>query len=725
MIHVRRLRARLRWPAVLAAVALVGLSPTVAAAAPASAASHGTGRTVAKASQSAKSAKDSAEPLTVQLTSLSPSTVPKSGPLRLTGTVTNDSAQEWQAINVHAFVSDTPMTTADELATAAATPYDADVGARLQTAHAFAAVGDLAPGETTAFRLRVPRSELPIPDRPGVYWVGAHALGANTEGRDGVADGRARTFIPLYRARKTRVPVALVLPFRAEVRRTGTGALRDPARWQQLLRPDGRLGRVLGIAESAGSAALTLAVDPAVLDAVTTDVEGPVDPGAPVPTGTPSPTPTPTPSATPSPEGDTAQTKPDAATAGVGTNWLKRFGVLAHHSRVLGVGYADPDLAALAQLAPELLTESYALGAETFKNHGVRADPAAVPADGHLPSTALSKLGRDTLVLLDDRAAPGGRVRWRTTAGQPLVVADAATATGGPGPSAATSALALRQRIVAEAALHGLSGSRAPLVVDLPADWDPGADWRRSRFFAAMTDLPWLTLTGLDGAGSPNPPVRTDLVYPASRSKAQVDARLVTAAKGVVGAARTYADAVTTPAGVVASYTRLALQGTSYHGREHEDTSLAQSRDLAATIRARLASIRVVGSSFVTLSGGSGSFVVTLVNNLGRPVRIGLRAQTGTPNLTITSPGTVVLQPKQRTTVKLHATAADIGVRQVRLVPVTRHGDPVGTPIAFTIRSSQVSSLIWAVMALGATLLVVMILRRALKRGLHREKPVV
>ncbi len=650
----------------------------------------------------------------MRLTSLSPSSVPKSGPLRMAGTVTNDSTEPWQAINVQAFVSRTPMTTADELAAAAATPYDADVGARLQTPHGFVTIGDLAPGQSTTFKLRVPRSELPIPEKPGVYWVGAHALGANATGRDNLADGRARTFIPLYRPKKTRVPVALVLPFRESVQRTGAGALRDPAHWQQLLGPGGRLGRLLGIAESAGPAALTLAVDPAVLDAVTTEIGGAVDPGVPHGSGA-SQT-----ASSSSGAGTTKTKRPDAAAASIGKDWLNRFNTLTDRTRVLGLGYADPDLAALARLAPKLLTESYTLGAQRFKAHSVSADPAAVPADGHLPSSALAKLGGSTVVLLDDRAAPGARVRWRTSAGQPLVVADANAARGGPGPGPATTALALRQRIVAEAALRGLSGSPAPLVVDLPAGWDPGAGWQRSGFFSAMAKLPWLQLTGLDRS-TPNLPIRKSLVYPSSRANAEINARLVTAAEGVSAAAQTYADALAKPGGVADSYTRLALQGTSYHARTHETTALAATLELGGAIKSRLAGIRVVGSTFVTLSGGSGSFVVTLVNNLRLPVRIGLRAQTGTPNLKITTPRTVLLQPLQRTTVKLSATATDIGVRQVQLVPVTRSGTPVGTPITFSIRSSQVSSLIWGVMGVGATLLVVMILRRALKRGLHRE----
>ncbi|MEP6814362.1 MAG: DUF6049 family protein [Marmoricola sp.] len=712
MNHVRALRSHVRRLAAVAValVAAAGLSPAPAAGAP-----------VPPSALVHAAAKGGAGPLTVRLTSLSPSTVPKSGPLRMSGTVRNDSKEAWREVNVQAFVSSTPMTTPQELADAAATRYDADVGARLQTTHAFVAVGDLAPGQTRAFSLRVPRSELPIPERPGVYWVGAHALGANKDGRDGVADGRARTFIPLIRARRQRASVALVLPFRERVRRDAAGKLLNPGRWQRLTRPTGRLGRVLRIAESAGAEPLTIVVDPAVLDAVDSVANGSVDPGTPTPSGAPSATPSATPTATPSGNGGAATARPTGSDAASATDWLTRFRALADRKRVLGVGYADPDTAALAERSPGLLDQAATLGAETLQRYGVNADPAAVPADGHLPAGALPTLGADTVVLLDDTAVPGRRTHWQTSSGQPLVVTDAATATGGPGPTPATAALAMRQRIVAEAALRALSGSGAPLVVALPAGWDPGTSWQTADFFREL-QVPWLQLTGLDT--NPAVPTRARLVYPAARARAQVGPRLVAAAKRVITAAGIFADALTRPDGVAASYTRLALEATSYHSRSDAGTSLAQSLDLARSIRARLTGIRVVGSSFVTMSGGSGSFVVTLVNDLGFPVRVGIKARTDSPALKITPPEAAVLPPRQRTTVRLPAKASDIGVREVQLTPVTRKGYPVGSPITLSVRSSQVSSLIWGVMAAGGALLVVMIVRRAFKRGgLRRENP--
>jgi hypothetical protein len=129
----------------------------------------------------------------------------------------------------------------------------------------------------------------------------------------------------------------------------------------------------------------------------------------------------------------------------------------------------------------------------------------------------------------------------------------------------------------------------------------------------------------------------------------------------------------------------------------------------------------VVGSPFVTMSGKTGNFVVTLVNDLDQRVRVGIRARTNSSLLSIDTPNTVTLPPKQRATVRLSAASSGIGVREVTLVPITDKGDEVGTPISFSVRSSQVGILIWAIMGVGMALLVVMIIRRWVKRGLSRR----
>ncbi len=216
-------------------------------------------------------------PLSVTLTAMTPSEIPRKGAITLRGVVTNASEEEWTDINVFPFIAQEPITTRDELAEAAETAPETTVGDRLTDPGTYETVEELAPGDSAPFTLRMPVSSLNISGDPGVYWVGVHALGTSSDGRDANADGRARTFIPLVPpqvARKRTVPVSVVLPLRDRARRDADGSLNGPTRWVNLTRPDGRLTRLADFGASAGSAPVSWLVDVAVLDALSDFANG-------------------------------------------------------------------------------------------------------------------------------------------------------------------------------------------------------------------------------------------------------------------------------------------------------------------------------------------------------------------------------------------------------------------------------------------------------------------
>ena len=75
------------------------------------------------------------------------------------------------------------------------------------------------------------------------------------------------------------------------------------------------------------------------------------------------------------------------------------------------------------------------------------------------------------------------------------------------------------------------------------------------------------------------------------------------------------------------------------------------------------------------MSSESGTFQVTVVNQLDQPVTVGLRATASGESLALQAlPETVVLEPKGRRSMQIDATAADIGVHRVELQPVTSTG---------------------------------------------------
>ncbi len=701
-------------------------------------------------------------PLTVTLTQITPSTIPARGRLLLAGTVTNSSSQQWTSINVLPLTSSTPMTSRGELAAAARTDPAVEVGPRLTAPGTFDSIGDLAPGQTKSFRISLRRSALQISGAPGVYWLGVHALGTNRDGSDALADGRARTFIPLLTGH-SHTSVAVVVPLRAQVRRGADGRLLDLHRWAALLAPEGRLDRVANFAASAGAIPATWLVDPAVLDAATalaqnnppfslgtarTAGTGPNSPGSPSnsPSGS-TPTTGTTPSslwyggtaaATPSPTGTSSPTgSPVSPVSPTGSgpirppapsmspvpraqranaeDWLRRVteGLTGHS--VLGLGYADPDTAALARRDPSLLARAAALTITRFGSYGIPAASTVAPVYGWLDQGALPRLGKSALVLVSDHGHPHRRTRWHSAGGQELVLSDGLAGSGGPAPGPQLTALALRQRIVSDAALRALAGIHSTMVVVLPPRWDPGPHWRSADFFAQL-NTSWLQLANLSRDARSRPVLRIPLAYDATQRSSELGSPNLRATRSLVGTGQLYRQLLDNTNDIAAELTGTALTASSYFARE--DPRAARSQVLAAgsAMTRVLGAVKVIGSDFVTMSGSSGSLTVTLVNDLGVPVAVGVHPQVGTAAVHVDASSPVRIGPHQRTTLRLRATANGIGVHQVALVPITKGGRELGTPLYFSVRTSQVGTLIWVILVAGATLLAGMIVRRLVAR---------
>lgn len=660
-------------------------------------------------------------PLTVELARLTPAAIPARGRIVLAGTVTNDSDEDWAAINVDPFISRTPMTTRDQLAEAAASDPSAEVGRRLIEEGQFAPIGDLGPGESAPFRISLPVKDLlgsVITGDPGVYWIGVHALGQNADGRDTLADGRARTFIPLVRSAE-QTSVAIVVPVRDRVRRSANGKVLNATDWAKNLTPEGRLGRLAAFLEAAGPLPTTLLVDPAVLDAVA-DLEAenpPFSLGTNPETETPDPAEEPSPTASLSRDADRLEPA-DRVNAG---NWLDSITASARQHTTLALPYADPDVNSVARRQPDLLLQAHELADQTFTEFGIGAQATIAPTEGWFDEDLLSRLSEDALVLVSDHSAPRTRSRWTTVEGQDLVFTDEQAASGGPGPTAATDALALRQRVIADAALRLPEGNTSPMVVELPSDWNPGAGWQLADFFKELNQ-PWLNLVTLDSSEfSIDPQFTAALAYPRSVRKAELPAGNIESAETLIGTTGILDQLLLTENTVQHDLSGIALTAVSYHARADQAVARQQVLGTEAVVRGVLGQVSVIGTDFVTLSGGSGTLAVTLVNGLDHPIMVGVEPETTNPGVTIDSTEPFEMAPGQRTVLRLQAESSGIGVDQIALTPVAADGTPLGTPLSFRLRTSQVGNLIWGVLGAGGLLLVVMIARR-IRRGLREHK---
>lgn len=658
----------------------------------------------------AAAAEGEESPLTVQLTRLSPATIPTRGNLVLVGSVRNDSAETWSAINVHPFVSALPMTSRDELAAAAETDPETEVGTRITRAGQFAPIGDLAPGQRATFRIAIPAADLP--HSPGVYWIGVHALGQNADGRDGLADGRARTFIPAVPDGQPLSSVALVVPVRAQVRRDADGRITDLAAWSETLGESGRLRRVLDFLGTAGTQPYSMLLDPAVVEAV----ESVAADNPPMSMGETEEPPTPSPT-----QSSRSLNRLDADDQAHAAAWLTALKSAAAGRTVLGLGYADPDTAGLARNRPTMLARAAQLSAATFERLDIDALPAVAPPDGWLDDAALPEIGKGTVVLLSDHSAPRTRTQWRTASDQDLVFTDARASSGGPGPTPRLDALALRQRIVADAALRASEGATGPLVVQLPASWNPGAAWQGAQFFSTLGALPWLSLVGLTRSGPDTPTFDAALGYPSKQRREEIGPLNIGVSAQLMHTAQVMSQLLRTTNDVDHLLSGAALAAVSYHARSDRTDVRAQVLSLDARMRGTLSAVSVTGDDFATLSGGTGTVVVTVVNQLEQPITVGIAARTDSGGVRIETPKAFAMAPGERRVLRLRTHASSIGVHEVTLTPVTGNGAELGTPLTFSLRTSQVGTLIWYVLGAAGLLLVVMIGRRIL-RGFREHR---
>ncbi|WP_460865731.1 DUF6049 family protein [Nocardioides pakistanensis] len=668
-------------------------------------------------------------PLSVTIDTMTPAAVPRRGRITLTGRITNDSEETWTDLDVYLFASTTPMTTSAELEEATATGETADVGGRLTGPGQYDEVDDLEPGETTDYRISLPRADLGL-EAPGVYWIGVHVLGTTAEGRLEGADGRARTFITSMAPRGPRATLSLVLPLRAPVRRTTEGRLDNVDLWTDRFADDGRLRRLLDLARTGSDVPVTWLVDPAVLEAarslgegnpdfdLTTSAAGPdgETPGG-VVTESPGQSEGATPDGPDDPEEELTRISPEAAAA---ATWLEDFTELATEHTVLHVPYADVDAASLLRSGfDETFAAATELGERAMADLGVESEPVVAPLDGLLPNAALEHLDADTDLLLSQRAAP------RTDAGVVQVEGDTeavltseAARVGGPAPTAPFAALALRQRILAEAAVHALSGPAGqPLVVSLPELWDPGVDWPVADFFGGL-EAPWLSLVDVPFARATSTPEPYDgqLFYSRASRRAEIPDANVLATQDLTTAGSLLGDLLTGEDSISEQVGRAALAASSVHARRQPRRAVLRTRRIAGEVRGRLQQVTIEGSPLVTMSSETGNFSVTVVNGLAEPVTVGIKAQTGSEDLVIRAPDLVSLGAGQRASVRLAVTATDTGVHSVRLLPTTRDGRELGHSTTVKVRSSQVGLVIWLVMGVGGIVFVAAIVVRIWRR---------
>ncbi|QSR33341.1 hypothetical protein CFI00_23080 [Nocardioides sp. S5] len=671
---------------------------------------------------------EESDPLVVHIDTISPE-LPRTGDVEITGTVTNVSDETFTRINLHAFASQAPIPTTTALAESVTIDPAEYVGQRVTVPGTFDTVDELAPGDTASFTDTVPVELLEVPDEEGVYWIGIHALGDSSVPRDTVADGRARTFIPRKPSGGASKEASVILSVRGRVWYDEDGRISGVERWARRLEEGGSLDAALDMADSAGDAPYSWLVDPAVLVALRRLSFGnptrSIAPDENVPGQEPTPTETPaeedgseTPESTPESEetltppstGEGPEpTEDEALLAAAATAWLDRFRDLVGAQPVLTLPFGDLDVSAAVRNDATRYDQAVARSAEVMTALGLPTQPAVAPAADRLSPEAIARTSTDTVVLLGDNAfllpptTPNSVVRLL---GHKVVVTSTGAESGGPAPTAATDPLALRQRLLSEAALRLVADDTAPLVVTLPTVWR-GED--AESFFAGL-DRPWLDLVpvaevaerGAVGVKA------SSLSYTEVDREAELDTVAFAAAERVTDAATLLERVLTLQTTIEQQVRDEVLVTLSEQHRPRPRLALRAAGRVEEALEDDLARITVEAPTAVTLSSDAGPFPTTVVNGLDQPVTVQVRATTD-GELTVTGDGVRDLGPQARSVIRYEATAARAGVHSVRLVVTSVDGEPLGSSDLLPVRAARVSALIWIVMAVGALVLFGMI----------------
>jgi hypothetical protein len=674
-------------------------------------------------------------PLAVTIDKLTPSTIPEKGMVRVSGTITNNDTVAWSTINVYAFISDDPLKTPEQLDKAAVTPEDAVVGGRITDEQHKDNIAKLAPGDHATYSLSIPRRLLKA-DTPGVYWFGVHALGEGPEGRDSVADGRARTFLPLVpAARVGQQPTALVIPLRHQLVYTDEGSLDDLSSWTQTLSQGGRLRSLVDFGANSGDRTVTWVVDPALIDAVRRladgnpprslaanlevgqddgEGEGDGEDGAsedPSASTTPTELPTETPTADPESAAgsplDLDELDPVVqAAAQAAKTWLDRLGdAMRPEDQVMSLPYGDIDVAAAAKHDPKLYERAVARAGTTLPGFDVTTTPVVSSPSGYLSSEAIRGAVRDSTILLTDSMFEDPAPAVADTEGHNVVVTSAAAGEGGPGPGSRTSITAMRQRLLSEAAVRFLRGDRAPLTLVVPHDWNPSDS--SGAFFSGL-DAGWVDLTSVRAvsqATTPTTVVGATLRYPKWQEAAELDQPNFDSADALIHSGVALQNLLTLNNIVAGTVTDQALGTVSYYARTRPIENRASADGSRVWIQTRLGRVHIdTPGRAVTLSSSSGRFQATVTNELDQPVTVTIGARAD-DRLTVDSPPTIEVPANGRVAVLLTARTDENGIHEVTLLVADKRGTPLGATTGLTIRSAQVSNVIWLFIGIGCALL--------------------
>lgn len=539
-----------------------------------------------------------------------------------------------------------------------------------------------APGDTRTFEIAAPVSELGFPAAAGAYLIGAQVVGRPGQQPLGTL-GEARVLIPLDTSGSASIEGTNTIVSAVEL--SSRPSMIEPGVFVDdhlaaEIASDGRLTRLLRAAERGDVAWL---VDPALLEELLSMADG---------------------YRVQTSNGDAPGTAQEAATA-----WLAEFGQL-DRTRGYRLPFAVPDASMLerheltrvmdrAAAAGGRVTEvadlpliSYAADGR-FSPGGTRlaavGDPVAVLSSSPVAQDALLEPPASR------PAGPGA------TGAAPIVNFSPATTAGGPAPEPSDSFVQIRQRMLTESFLTARTDPGATTVRVLTTGDAARADelvapsWTRRR---ELGDL----LRQQPAAWG------RELDYGLADRAAELDPGRVATLRGLATSFAAYADLLAEP-GTAARATDAALSRSASSWWRGDGAGFDRYASPQVARADRLSSERATELTVqrsVIMSGQSGSFPVTVRNNLDESLRVALTFESFQPQrLSIPDIPDVVVPANESVTVNVQPRAVGNGPVRISSQVMAPNGQPISRRVWLTVEATNFGRVGWFIVAASGIVL--------------------
>lgn len=644
-------------------------------------------------------AADKDPDLTVTITTLSPSWLKAGSDVTIRGTITNNDDHAWGEVQAYLVIPTNPFTTRKQLDEAIRNGV-AYTGDRVIEVGTFDELGKLGAGQSAAFEVKVPHELLGISGSAGVYPVGVQVLGTDSDGtRSNDAIARATTFLPTIAPGQRPVPTTVVWPFLMPDRRVADGTYKDPIGTLAAIGPGGRIRNLLDLAASLPARSSTVLLDPALLVGLD----------------------------------DIANKRRIAKSveltdlqAGQAASFLQELLAYVRDENLWILGFDRPDVLALSgnpELRRPLRAAVETATQTTLTTYQLTGRRVTWPSKNGTTAGLLSAERGDgeTPLIVTPASVPGWErrlgslVSFDSTAGpMPLLVNDVIA--GVPGGSTVVS---LRQRILSDAALAGLqraidTSSNADAVTMIDPMWNPGLQAANGGL-AAVFDTPFVTAVTLDDLLTRRVSKYAGRVPSTSKVRTVSRAQLQAAAE-LAKTGNALTSIVTDGQGLEATYSTevASILGVRWRSDPAQGISVSNSYDSRAA--AELSKIQIEGPPSVTLSSSSGGFPLTIINNTGHDIRVGVDLDTSNPALDVPPVKDVAIAAGERQTLTVNIDLGRQSTTQLTASLTSPDGTRIGAPAVFNVRSSKIGVVLWVTIGLAGVLVLVAMFRRFHRR---------